>query len=684
MASILVPINTLPSTSSVTFKKLESAGIKTFFDLINNFPVRYKDYRNILNIDSAILERGLFNKNENSSTTVSGTVTKTTQRNLKNTLSMQVVTIGDSTGMVDCIWFRQPYILSTLRTGTKITVSGALKRFGSKTQLYVDEYDLAADNGLLLHSGRLVPVYIERRGLSSKILREKIFLVLKLLGDKIPEPLPIDLIKQNMLINEKSAYQLIHFPNNLEDVNIARGRLAFDELFTIQLSSLLVKKEWHTQKAGHPFKIVENKKKIDNFVKELPFKLTSAQEKAVTQVQGDLSKTTPMNRILQGDVGSGKTVVAAIAAYESFLSGLTTLIMAPTEILVLQHFETLKKLFNKSGHPTVSLMTGSLKSKPADIVVGTHAIIAKKRKFSNVGLVVVDEQHRFGVVQRAALKELGVSPHLLTMTATPIPRSVCLTLYGELDLSIIDQMPPNRRTVKTYVVPPHKRVASYEWLMKQIKQEKTQIFIVCPLIEVSQHETMQSVKAVTQEFINLKKIFTNFSLALLHGRMKNQDKQETMNSFRRGKIDILVSTSVVEVGIDVPNASCMVIEGVERYGLAQLHQLRGRVGRGAKQSYCLLFTTDEQKSNERLSFFASTNSGFKLAEYDLMHRGSGELYGLRQHGASDLALASLADSKLVESTRETAERFIKKYKLDDFDELKRRTEKLNTVKITKD
>jgi len=676
MTSLDTPITTLPKTSSITFKKLKSVSIDTFHDLLSYVPTRYKDYRTISSIRQAQLST--------EAVTIKGEIIKTTFRPLKAHLSMQIVTIKDPTGQIDCIWFRQPYILTTLKKGMNILASGMVRRYGSSLQLYVDEYDIYRNEGIMLHSGRLVPIYSEKRGLSSKTLREKIAIVLEIVGDTIPDPLPKELVSKYHLIDEYTAFATIHFPVTTADAQKARNRLAFDELFAIQLSSRLVKKDWETQKVGHPFKTQKNIKKIDDFISSLPFTLTKAQKRVIREVCQDLSKSTPMNRLVQGDVGSGKTVIAAVAGYISYLSGYKTLVMAPTEILANQHYQTLTTVFQNTKL-TISLRTSSNKDTTGDIVVGTHALISKKTNFSNVGLVVIDEQHKFGVSQRAALKESGVNPHLLTMTATPIPRSVCLTLYGELDLSLVDEMPVGRIMIKTYLVPPQKRNASYTWMKKQIHEEDAQIFIVCPLIEESQHETMQTVKAVTQEYEKLQDIFGEDRVGLLHGRMNSVEKEKAMANFKSREIDVLLATPVVEVGVDVPSATIMVIEGAERYGLAQLHQLRGRVGRGVKQSYCLLFTSGtEAKATERLNYFASNSSGFRLAEYDLMHRGTGELYGTKQHGASDLVMASLSNRELVETTRKCSDDFMNTFQLSEFASLETRIKKLQLTQIAKD
>jgi len=436
--------------------------------------------------------------------------------------------------------------------------------------------------------------------------------------------------------------------------------------------------------------------RITDFVNNLPFKLTSDQNKVIEEIFSDLKKTTPMNRFLQGDVGSGKTIVAAIACYLSFLNGYQSIIMAPTEILAQQHYQSISKLFVRNGlkpFPTITLITGSTKKdiQPTpynlqpNIIIGTHALLSAKTKFKKVGLVVIDEQHRFGVEQRALLKEKSLNPHILTMTATPIPRTVALTLYGELDLSYITEMPKGRQKIKTFLVPKEKRNKGYNWIKSQITNNKSQIFIVCPLIEESEAETLKSVKAVKIEFENLKKIFNGFKLGLLHGKLKSVEKNKIMEDFKTKKIDILVSTPVVEVGIDIPGATIMLIEGAERFGLAQLHQLRGRVGRSNKQSYCFLYTeNDTEKTKNRLEFFCKNHLGVKLAEFDLKSRGAGNIFGTEQHGFVNLKIASLTDFELIDKTKKAVEYFVKNHKIEDYPDLEVVVEKFKVRRISKD
>ena len=673
-------IENLPRTSSITIHKLKSLNIYTFFDLLNYFPNRYENYSIVSNIYEA---------QPGEVVTIKGKIVSIKNNYLRGGLKIQKAIIKDETGEIEANWFNQLFLLRLLKVGETISISGLIKQFGRKKSIDPKEYEII--NSQLIHTGRFVPIYPEKRGLSSRTIREKVYFVLDTLRvSSLEEIFPKEIVSYNNLIDEHTAYQNIHFPKNLEAIKKAQDRLSFDELFTIQLLTKLVKKEWDKESVGNKFMINDKHvQSINRLISGLPFQLTNDQKRAWDEIRSDLLKTVPMNRFLQGEVGSGKTVVAALACYLSFLNGYQSLLMAPTEILATQHFKTLSTLFNKTN-VKIGLITGAstvnlkLENKKYDLIVGTHALISKKIKFKKVGLIIIDEQHRFGVAQRATLKEKGVNPHLLTMTATPIPRTVALTLYGELDLSVINELPKNRISIKSFFIPKNKRNDCYSWIKKEIDTKKSQVFIVCPLIEESQSETFKSVKAATMEFENLKKnIFKDFKIGLLHGKLKSGDKEKIMSDFKNKKYDILVSTPVVEVGIDIPNTTVMIIEGGERYGLASLHQLRGRVGRGDKQSYCFVFSEVENPSIiSRLNFFAKTHNGNLLAEKDLEMRGPGNLFGLKQHGYLDLKIASLTNYKMIEKTKKAAEYFINHCFLKDYKELSNRLEKHQTQLIS--
>lgn len=679
-------IETLVRTSPVTIKKLLALEINTIQDLINYVPFRYEDYSIVSPISQ--LQDG-------ETVTVQGTIVDAKNEYTRRGLKIQKIKLKDDTGQIDVVWYNQPYLMQYLKPSVSVAISGIVKRFLHTFTLEPKEYELISHTRhITSHTGKIIPVYPEKLGLSSRTLREKILQVIQKIDTSSDiasqmEWLPQSIIDFNKLPDEWNAYKDIHFPRTLEVAKRARNRLAFDELFVIQLSASLIKQQWKEEVVTHPFEIVKNKTKIKKFIASLPFSLTGAQSRTIEEILTDMAKSSPMNRFVQGDVGSGKTVVAAVAAYVTHLNKFQTLIMAPTEILAEQHFKTISALF-KDYPVKIGLQTGSKKmmKKETDfnIIIGTQALITKSLSFNKIGLVVVDEQHRFGVAQRAMLKQKGINPHLLTMTATPIPRTVALTLYGELDLSEINEMPKGRIPIKTYLTPPEKRNSAYEWIRKQINTTKSQVFIICPLIEESEVETMKSIRAAKKEYEYLKnEVFKDYKVALLHGKMKAAEKNTAMAEFKEKKYDILVSTSVVEVGIDIPNATIMLIEGADRFGLAQLHQLRGRVGRGAKQSYCLLFTDVKIPFVlNRLNYFAKTPNGMDLAEYDLRIRGPGIIYGTQQHGYMNLKVASLSDISLVKQVKTATSYFMTHYKLEDFHKITSRVEQYRGLQVSRD
>jgi len=672
-------IKNLPSTSSLTIKNFKKNNIKTFFDLINYFPNRYENYSLICPIGNA---------KPGEKITVKGKIINIKQQFTKRGLKIQKFILYDGSGKMEIIFYNQPYLIKTLKTNKIVSFAGKAEFSRNNLIMTPNEWEIETN----IHTGRLVPIYPEKKGLSSRVIREKIFWIFSQLNkDKILDILPKEIITYNNLIDQFLAYYSIHFPKDKILAEEAKKRLAFDELFVIQLSANLIRKEWEKEKVGHKFKI--DKLKINDFINKLPFKLTSAQNRSIKEILDDLEKNKPMNRFLQGDVGSGKTVVAAISCYLAYLNGYQSLFMAPTEILAKQHFKTLSILFKdyplKIGLQTRTEKINKQKNNKLisdfNIIVGTHALLNKKLKFNRVGLVIIDEQHRFGVRQRAIIKEKGFNPHLLTMTATPIPRTVALVLYGELDISYLDEMPQGRLPIKTFLIPVEKRNNAYLWIKKQIREKNSSVYIVCPLIEESKFETMKSIKAAKKEFENLKKIFSEFKLGLLHGKLKIEEKNKILEDFQKDKIKILVTTTVVEVGIDIPQATIIIIEGAERFGLAQLHQLRGRVGRSNKQSFCFLFTNSQSvKVFERLNFFAKNNLGIKLAEYDLKIRGPGEVYGEKQHGFIDLKIASFNDYQLINQTKKAVDYFINHYQLSQFPLLLKRIEKYQVKQITRD
>ena len=548
------------------------------------------------------------------------------------------------------------------------------------------------------HTGRIVPVYPETRGVTSRWLRFVIKSLLSEFYHKVPEILPVEVVKKYKFLPIKKAIWQVHFPDSFESADAAKSRFSFEELFLLQLFVLKERFKLMQKKASACLMDVTLMKE---FTRSLPFQLTDSQKQCSLQILKDLEKTVPMSRLLEGDVGSGKTVVATMAALNvvrggSPSEGRQVAFMAPTEILVKQHFQNIAKMLS-DFNVTIALLTGKesnifkdreiyetkkqnlledLKNGQVDILIGTHSLIQKNVEFKNLVLIVVDEQHRFGVEQRANLtKNNTITPHLLSMTATPIPRTLALTIYGDLDLSLINQMPKNRKEIKTLIIEPKDREKAYEFIRKEVKEGKG-VFVICPKIESKvqnlesaidqsqkgffQLTAMSEIKAVKEEYEKLsKEVFPDLRITMLYGKMKPKEKERIMQDFQKGEIDVLVSTSVVEVGVDVPRASVMMIEGAERFGLAQLHQLRGRVGRSAVQSQCFLFTTSpDQLNRKRLKALVNSNNGFELAQKDLEIRGPGQLYGTQQWGIPDIAMQSLSNIMLVERTRNAAKEIL--------------------------
>jgi len=646
------PVAKLNFIGTAYEKRLKKLEIKTIYDLIYHFPFRYEDYSQFTLIAQSTLDQPVC---------LQGEILAIQNIYTKNRKHLTKAVVADSSGQIEVVWFNQPFLSKTLKAGYRVNLAGKTELFNHQKVLLSPEYEILKDKETI-HTGRIVPIYPETYGISSKWLRSRIAPLLKSAILQIEDFLPQDILQKYELLALEKALCQIHFPENLTLAKKARERLAFDELFLLQLANLKRRLEWQSFKLKTPFLI--NQDDVLQFISSLPFNLTQAQKRCIKEILGDLEKPTPMNRLLEGDVGSGKTVVAACAVFIAFKNGFQSAVMAPTEILAEQHFNNLNQILGLLGMKIV-LLTGSKKPKnkdPFDLVVGTHALISKKSSFENLSLVVIDEQHRFGVEQRALLSEKGNTPHVLTMTATPIPRTLALTLYGDLDLSVLDEMPEGRLKVKTFVVPPQKRAAAYVWIEKQIRESnfKQQAFVICPFIEES--ESMQTVKAATVEFEKLQKtIFPGLLLGLLHGKLKSKEKNATLERFRQQKNHILVATPVVEVGIDVPSATIIVVEGADRFGLAQLHQLRGRVGRGKIQSYCFLFSESRSYHTiKRLKAMETENSGIKLAEIDLRLRGPGEIFGAKQHGIPSLKVAALNDLELIHKTKLAASEIFQK------------------------
>jgi ATP-dependent DNA helicase RecG len=639
-------VSELPLVGPIYANRLKKLNIYTIEDLLYHVPHRYVDYRSISIISSA---------KPGEIVTIKGSVASIKNTYTKSKKKIQEAQIHDNTGTITAIWFNQPYLVRTIKKGVDISLAGKIDWYARKKALISPEYEIFTKN---MHTGRLVPIYHETARVSSKWLRSRIAYALD--KARYSEFLPTQVLDKNDLVEIHKAFKDIHFPQNLEIANFSRKRLAFNELLFLNLTSALKKLDWKRNETAS--NLVVNKKLVSEFLGTFPFTLTTSQKRSVDEILLDLSKDVPMNRLLEGDVGSGKTVVAAIGAFVSFINGYQTVFMAPTQILAQQHFDTLNNLLHPYKVRTSLITSAGTKSDPGvtDIYIGTHSLIHKRVNFDKVAFVVIDEQHRFGVEQRAHLikktKNKSEAPHILTMTATPIPRTIALTIHGDLDLSTLDELPGGRKPITTWIVPPQKREGAYKWLGNQIKTHNIQVFVICPLIEESEKETMKQVKSAISEYEKLQKIFPDLKVGLLHGRLKSKEKEKVLQRFRNKKTDILVSTAVVEVGIDIPNATVMIVEGADRFGLAQLHQLRGRVGRGKKKSYCLLFSEIySKKILTRLNALRRTLSGFELAELDLKLRGPGEVFGLRQHGYSELKVASWQDRSLIKQTRKVAD-----------------------------
>ncbi len=678
--NLYTPVREISGIGPVFQKKLKRLGIKNIRDLLFHFPHRYEDFSNIKNIADVKIGETCCIKGE--------IVQIESGRTWKKRMSITQALIKDGTGTMEAVWFNQPYLVNVLKKGDAVCLAG--KAVPGKKSLYLSnpirEKVSKSDLNSLTHTGRIVPVYPETEGLSSRWLRYFAKSFLQDFKGKIKDPLPEDLReKEGLTPLERSLWQ-IHFPDSLKAAQKARKRFAFEELFNIELWVLKERMKMNKEKA---FQVPLDLKLIKRFVDSLPFKLTDAQRKSAWQILKDLEKKRPMNRLLEGDVGSGKTVVAAMAILNAAKKGYQSVFMAPTEILANQHFKTIWDLL-KRYNINVGLLTGKKdvfysrklhnqyieisrkklleKTDKGEIslLIGTHALIASGKnsregiKFGKLALVVIDEQHRFGVEQRAKLTRQKTIPHLLSMTATPIPRTLALTLYGDLDLSIIDQLPKGRKKIITKVVPPKERQKTYAFIKKEVKKGR-KVFVICPRIE---EEGKLETKTVKEEYQKLsQKIFPDLKVGMLHGKMQGREKEKTMREFSKdkGKIDILVSTSVVEVGVDVTQATVMMIEGADRFGLAQLHQFRGRVGRSKYQSFCFLFTdSGAAKTRQRLKALASSENGFDLAEKDLQIRGPGDFSGIRQWGVPDLTMESLNDMPLVEKTRQAAKEILEK------------------------
>ena len=668
-ASVDSPISVIKGIGGALSDRFAKLGVHTIRDLLYFFPNRHLDYSRLQTVSQL---------KEGDDQTIIANVWEVRPTMLGGRRSTEA-TLGDESGNVRAVWFNNPYVARQMKSGDRIVMSGRVKIFAGRPVFESPEWELAEDKELV-HTGRLVPLYPLTSGLHQRQVRKLVKNIVDDWAGKLSEFMPVKILRRLTLLGLNEAISQAHFPDGMLLKDRARVRLAFDELFLLQLGVMAKKRKWQTEQPGVPFNI--NYNLVDRFINSLPFTLTPAQKRVSIEIMSDLTKSVAMSRLLQGEVGSGKTVVALEALLMAVADGYQGALMAPTEILAGQHFASVCRMLAAMGKVeskdesfcvltgitgktlTVALLIsdnkGSVKrelkdklsSGEVDIIVGTHALIQKEVRFFKLGLVVVDEQHRFGVEQRSALRQKGFNPHMLVMTATPIPRTLALTLYGDLDLSVIDELPPGRHEIKTKWFSPAQRESAYRFLRKQVA-EGHQAFIICPLVEES--DSVQAKAAVAEYERLSSQVFPDLRLALLHGRMSAAEKEAVMISFNLHEKDVLVSTPVVEVGIDVPNATVMMIESADRFGLSQLHQFRGRVGRGVAQSYCMLMAEHPSDiARLRLDIIETTQDGFKLADEDLKLRGPGEFFGTRQSGLPDLRMAKLSDIAILEIARTEA------------------------------
>ena len=653
---LTTPLEQIKGVGPKTAQALAAAGLTMVSDALNFLPRAYEDYSTAVNI--ADLQPG--------KVTVKAHCESVSTRIVRRGLRITTAVLADKSGKVKAVWFNQPYRETQLKSDAEFIFSGQFGMQYNRYQINNPSVELAKEIAKTAaeNNSEIQPVYKSIKNLRPKTVQD-LMKNIRPIMDFLPETLPENIIRRQKLVSRSEAVKFLHAPKTHEEISRGRERLAFEELFEMILAAQFNKQE-QTRLTG--WKIPFNKSVVKNFVDQLPFPLTNAQRRAAWQILQDLESDHPMNRLLQGDVGSGKTVVAGLVAAEVAKAGFQTAIMAPTEILAQQHAKTLDELLSPFG-VSVALLTGHVKgaarsqlldnlaSGNIDVVVGTHALIQEKVAYHKLGFAVIDEQHRFGVKQRQALLEKSdFMPHLLSMTATPIPRSLALTLYGELDISILDELPSGRQPIQTKIWSPASAPKLYESIENELAKGR-QAYVICPLIDDNPDNDKKSVEA---EYNKLSKtIFSHRRVGLLHGKLPAEEKAEVMQKFADGELDMLVSTTVVEVGVNVPNATVMLIENADNFGLSQLHQLRGRVGRGKYQSFCHLMMSGHNKPSQRLREIEKSQDGFYLAEVDLKLRGPGEIYGKMQHGDLNLKIASLADTALIARAQVEAERFVK-------------------------
>ncbi len=653
------PVTVLSGVGPAVAKILARLGMHTLGDMLYYFPRRYDDYSALKTIHQ------LFYGEE---VTVIASVVEINTRTAKSGKRLTEAVISDGSGSLRVTWFNQPWRASQLRCGTQVVLSGRIEQYMGRLVMNSPECDLLEHKHL--NTNRIVPVYPLSANIKQRRLRSLMDPVVNHWSGRVVDPLPRDILQSAELIDLNNALLHVHFPESWEALTAARKRLAFDEIFFLQLGVLSQKRAWNERSAT----VLEvSDAWVEEQFQKLPFALTGAQKRVFEEIRSDLASGRPMNRLLQGDVGSGKTVLAGLGMCIVAQAGAQAAMLAPTSILAEQHYRTLTRYFGsdeKIGPEGIRLLIGAMPESEKEeiragladgrikLLVGTHALLEDPVQFTNLQMAIIDEQHRFGVEQRAILRSKGQNPHLMVMTATPIPRSLALTVYGDLDLSVMDELPPGRQEVETFLISPSERYRAYSLIQSQL-DEGHQVFIIYPLVEESEN---LDVKAAVEEYERLQgEVFKNHKVGLLHGRMRPDEKDAVMAQFRDGALQILVSTSVVEVGVDIPNATVILIEGANRFGLAQLHQFRGRVGRGQVKSYCVLIPTDGNTGeNERLQAMTETNDGFKLAERDLEQRGPGDFLGTRQSGYAELRAANLGDVHLIELARNQAQALFQK------------------------
>ena len=648
------PVSLLKGIGEQRERKLQKLGISTMEDLLTHYPREYKDRSEILKIADLPMDEP---------STFLAQVKEEGQNSRHGRLVYTRMKVYDETGSVGVLWYNQPYMKNSLKIGEWYLFSGKLQKKYGRTEILSPEIERIGEN---FAGGRIIPVYPASEGISQKMLRNLIEDALSQMSGGMREELPLWLRKEYKLAERNFAIENIHFPKTEQGFYDARRRLVFEELFILQTALFQLKNTLEDSGEGI---VLKKKKALQEGEEMLPFALTGAQKRVLQEIEKDMTSGKIMNRLVQGDVGSGKTAVAIITSYWAIQNGWQAAIMAPTEVLANQHFESFQKIFEPAGIKVV-LLTGSLKAKEkrealaqvangqAQMIVGTHAVIQKGVEYHNLGIAITDEQHRFGVRQRSTLAEKGGNVHTLVMTATPIPRTLALILYGDLDISIIDELPPGRQKIDTSAVDSRYHQRIYTFIQKHVKEGR-QAYVICPMIEENEKLEVQNVLDYTEELIQE---LPECRVACVHGKMKAKEKQEIMDRFAAREIDVLVSTTVIEVGINVPNATIMLIENAERFGLAQLHQLRGRVGRGAEKSYCILVSDTKTKvAKERMKTMTESEDGFVISEKDLKLRGPGEFFGIRQHGLPELKIADLyKDMAILKEAQSAAAELLRK------------------------